>query len=354
MSLSELLASRAGTLSDYDGAAVPADFGDVEGEWRAFDEGAALVAMTHRRMIVATGGERVEFLQGQLAHDIKALAAGRGTAAALLTTQGRVVAIVDVYDAGEEIHIGTVAAGLARTTARLEQFLVADDVEFEVLEAVERLAVAGPGAAAALESCGLAPATPPRTGAWSIDRIAEPGVDGWLYSRGDLRVPCVEVAVAGDAAPLWERLEKAGARPAGSAALEIVRIESGRPRDGVDVDEGRLALEARIEWAIHFRKGCYVGQEIVERAVSRGRVHRMLALLATAEPAPVGAVAGDDKDVVTSVAVSPRLGPICLCYLAREAAEPGASVTLKAKGSELEARVLDWPQPQRLAGRAGA
>jgi folate-binding protein YgfZ len=140
---------------------------------------------------------------------------------------------------------------------------------------------------------------------------------------------------------------------AGERAREIVRIEGGTPRYGVDVDESRIALEARLEWAIHFRKGCYVGQEIVERAVSRGRVNRLLALLATQEPARRGDLvqATGDNETVTSVVNSPRLGTICLAYALREHGEPGKKLTLERGDTKIAARVLPWPRPEIYAGR---
>jgi folate-binding protein YgfZ len=179
------------------------------------------------------------------------------------------------------------------------------------------------------------------------------GVDVTLYGRGDLRVPAIEVVASGDGAPVWEAFEGRGARPVGTKALEIVRIEGGTPRVGVDVDETRVALEARLEWAIHFRKGCYVGQEIIERAVSRGRVNRLLCLLSTAEQAQRGdsVQATGEKEFVTSAATSPRLGPVCLAYALRELGEVDKKLTLERGQHTIAAKVLPWPRKEIYAGR---
>src|SRR6185369_6366445 len=152
----------------------------------------------------------------------------------------------------------------------------------------------------------------------------------------DLRVPCYDVLVCnpegrpGDADRVLRAIESSGAVRCGAAALEIVRIESGTVRYGVDLDEKRIAIEARLEWAIHFAKGCYVGQEVIERAVSRGRINHELCLLGLdAEVAPGARVeGGSDSDVVTSVARSPRLGTIALAYVPRAKAAEGTSLTL--------------------------
>jgi folate-binding protein YgfZ len=188
---------------------------------------------------------------------------------------------------------------------------------------------------------------------WFVRTARIAGVEVTVYGRGDMRVPAIEIVAQGDAAPVWQAFESRGARPAGSQAYEIVRVEGGTPRYGVDVDEERVALEARLEWAIHFRKGCYVGQEIIERAVSRGRVNRVLALLATDEPAQAGdsVQATGDKEVVTSVVMSPRVGPMCLAYALREHAEDGKKLVLERGQHHIGARVLPWPRPEIYAGR---
>lgn len=181
-----------------------------------------------------------------------------------------------------------------------------------------------------------------------------------VFSRDDLRVPSFDVlvcdseGVARDVAAVARAIEAAGARPCSDAALEIVRIESGTARLGVDVDETRLAIEARLEWAIHFAKGCYVGQEVVERAVSRGRINHELCLLKLSAAVAAGArvESGGDHDVVTSVVTSPRLGTIALAYVPRAKAEAGTALTLLADGANIEAIVLPWPRKRTLPGRS--
>jgi folate-binding protein YgfZ len=237
--------------------------------------------------------------------------------------------------------------------------LVADDVEFALDAPCDRFAVVGPDAVLKIAALGIdvpmRAESPAYGGPWFLRRARIGGADVSLYGRGDLRVPAVEIVEydPGGAEAAWRALESAGIRPAGSAAYEIMRIEGGTPRLGVDVDDGRVALEARLEWAIHFRKGCYVGQEIVERAVSRGRVTRLLTLLATedlARPGDLVALTGS-KETVTSAVVSPRHGPICLAYVVRELAEPGKDLTLHRGSEELRARVLPWPRAEVYAGR---
>ena len=148
---------------------------------------------------------------------------------------------------------------------------------------------------------------------------------------------------------LWTALEDLGAVPCGFQAVETVRLESGTARFGVDVGLDRIAMEARLEWAIHFAKGCYVGQEIVERGVSRGRLNRLLCLLELEGVTALGALieGAGEKDVVTSLARSPELGPIALAYVDRDRAVAGVRLVVGG----VPARVLEWPRREILAGR---
>ena len=349
MSLAALLASRARVVADYDGASTPLRFGDARAEWQALETGAALLDTGWRSTLVATGSERAEFLHGQLSQDVLALGPGQGAGALLLTAQGHVVAILEIYVVDDEaVHLVVEAARLARTRERLEQFLIADDVELEPARPTDRFAVLGPRAYHALAEAGLDGVLSTGRGAgdrpaFFVGRTIIDGGEVLAYSRGDLRVPFVEIVAAGGQA-LWERLEAAGATPVGTEAFEIVRVESGRPRYGVDVDDERVALEARLEWAIHFRKGCYVGQEIIERVVSRGRTKRVLSLLGFER-------AITPSKAITSAVVSPTLGPIGFAYLDRDAAADGASVDVEADGHSVAARVLEWPRETVMAGR---
>ncbi|MEE8311926.1 MAG: hypothetical protein V3R77_06695 [Candidatus Binatia bacterium] len=344
------LSSRAVATASYRGREMAASYGDVVAEWRALDAATGLVDFSFLTDIVATGEERVEFLQGQLSQDVSDLRDGDGTPALALTVQGRVQAVLGLYVRGDEIDIVVDAAGHATARQRLEQFLVADDVDFEDGPDLEHIGVVGPGCHDLLaRACGVT-ADEQR---WWTRTIEIAGVPVRLRGRGDLRVPSIDIAVEGSAVKVWRALENLGAEPAGCNALEILRVESGLPLLGVDLDERRIAVEARLEWAIHFNKGCYVGQEVIERAVSRGRVNHELCLLGVDESVVAGVrvVGGSERDVVTSTAASPGLGPVCLAYVPRDAAVEGTELRLESEAGATAARVLQWPRPRSLAGR---
>lgn len=342
----------------YEGVDAVASCGDVDAEWTLLDASAGVLDATWRRFFPAIGEERRDFLHGQTTANVKALAAGQGCAAATLTAQGKPLALFALYESGERIWIATTAAQAAATRAALSRFLVADDCDFEDDIDARCLTVLGPRAADVLVAAGATAVASPRD--WRVRPARIAGQDVMVFARGDLRVPGFDVLVcdaegkAGDAGAVLAAIEATGAGRCGTSALEILRVESGTARYGVDVDDRRIAMEARLEWAIHFAKGCYVGQEVVERAVSRGRINHELCLLKTGVAVRPGArvEGGSDNDVVTSVATSPRLASIALAYLPRTSTEPGTTVTLRSGDDAVEAVVQPWPRPRTLAGRS--
>jgi folate-binding protein YgfZ len=353
MTFDAVVRAEARALADYDGAEAAVDFGDIAAEHRALSVGAAVLSMPQRRVVRAQGSERVAFLHGQLSSDVKSLDPGHGQASLLLNAQGRVEHIVALYDAGDALEIVCDASRLEGVRERLERFLIADDVELETEPAPGAcIAVAGPGARDLLAAVVGKPFALGHE--WARDEIELCGVRTRVLSRGELRVPFYEIFVDGvpnedgSVEAVWRSLRSAGGTPAGTTAYEILRVESGVARYGVDVDEGRIALEARLEWAIHFAKGCYVGQEVVERAVSRGRLNRRLALLGADSRLPVGASidGGGERDVVTSSVISPVHGPLALAYVDLQSGVPGRSLSV----SGAPARVLEWPRAETFAG----
>ena len=345
-------------LLDYDGGPVVADYGDVDAEWAALDAGVGIVEATWRCFFPATGEERRDFLHGQTSADVRSLRAGEGRAALVLTAQGRPLAMPAIYEDGDRIWIATTAAHQAATRAALSRFLVADDCDFEDVVEASSLTLVGPRAADLLATLGALPRE--STPTWSVASVSIAGQPVMLFGRADFRVPAFDLLVcdaegnAGDAAAVRDALHAAGAMPCGATALDIVRVESGCVRYGVDVDEQRIGVEARLEWAIHFAKGCYVGQEVIERAVSRGRINHELGLLRVDAEISIGALVegGGERDVVTSVVRSPKHGVLALAYLPKAKFEPGSAVVLRGVEDAVSATVQTWPRPRVLAGRS--
>ncbi len=328
---------RGAVVVGRDGWTSAAHFGDPSREYEALHAGAAVVDMAwlDRRMVM--GSDRVTFLQGMLSNDVAALAPGAGCQALLLNEQGRAVAELVVLAGADAFAFDGVDSSLAAAQAALERFIVADDVEIATSAEPQRtFALLGPHAPAVAERLGLptpgadayahAPVTIP-AGQVHVVRAPSPGAGGMLC-----RVPLA----AADA--WWERALEHGATAAGVDAFDVLRIESGVPWHGRDVTSETLALEARYEAAISFRKGCYLGQEVMERVTARGHVNRKLVGVEVTGgdvPAPETHLYAGERDVgwVTSAARSWRLGRIvALAYVRREHLEPGTTLALGAAG----------------------
>lgn len=342
------------------GAEVALSFGDNAAEWTALNEGAGVIDLGYRRYLRVEGEERAEFLHGQLTADIQGLPTGRGCRAAVLNAQGRALELLRIWNRGEDLVIGCQADNSEQLVSTLERFLVADDVEFVPEPVFAVLGVAGPRATELLVSLGAtslateAPLNPAASYRYDSQTLGSRVVD--VFYRDDLRVPFYEIAcrVAEDALSLWAALLEAGALAVGGEALEVIRVESGCVRYGADLDENRLAAESGLHDTIHYAKGCYVGQEVVERAVSRGGLKRGLCLIRLEEELAAGArlVGGAESEVLVSTVESPGLGWLGLGYLPVALMAPATSVRFASEAREVEARVLEWPRPRALLGRA--
>ncbi|MCU1381770.1 MAG: hypothetical protein JWL71_467 [Acidobacteria bacterium] len=311
---------------------------------------AAFLDRSYRGRIVVSGTERASYLQGLLTNDIVALKAGQGCYTAYLTAQGRMIADLFAYELGD-VMLLTMSGGVTATVmARLDQFIFSEDVQLgDVSGTFAQIAIVGPAAAAAAASivAGISDATlrgmPEHGNAraeWTggaaiITRITDAGEGGF-----DLFVE------HGQAAALKTALVAAGVIELDEATAEAVRIESGIPVFGRDMDAETIPLEAGIEpRAISFTKGCYVGQEVIIRVLHRGhgRVARKLVGLTLAgETAPqAGApVRAGDREIgaVTSSTFSPALNRgIALAYVHRDFLEPGTMVMVGDQGATVTA-----------------
>ncbi|MBC8293693.1 MAG: hypothetical protein H8E45_11080 [Proteobacteria bacterium] len=323
-------------------------------------DGCVLVEAPWLMSLSVVGDDAVEYLQGRLSCDVAGLAPGQGAHALLLTRQGRVQELLAVYRRADDLLLVVDRGRADSVMAALEEFIVADDVEFESCEQAGSLLLTGQDAPALL--AGAASDFSER----DLSELNLSGLALNLRRRADLCVPSFELlpGPGSDPAQLSAALEELGASKGEPALLDRMRIESGTPAVGVDVDEQRMAIEARLEWAIHFAKGCYVGQEVIERSVSRGRVNHLLGLLQidpagaavhAAELVGLQVAGGSPADVVTSVSMGAggdSEAVLALAYLPAAMAETGSVVELERDGVVLaRATVVEWPRPHVLAGR---
>jgi len=283
-------------------------------EYRTLTEGCGLVDRSERGKLALTGAEAKAFLQGQVTNDVEGLEPGRGCYAAFLTHKGKMLGDLRILDVGDELLLDTERATLQELFNMIRRYKLGRDVELHkrTLELAE-LSLVGPDArrVAGAGDLGTAEHDSVRT-ALGILVATDRGVD----------VLCP----AERAGEVRDALVGAGAVRVSEAAAEVVRVESGRPRYGLDLDDSVIPQEAGLnERAVSFTKGCYVGQETVARLYYRGKPNRHLRGLRLSGPAKTGApLRLGEREVgrLRSSVVSPSRGPIGLAIVRREAA-PG-------------------------------
>jgi folate-binding protein YgfZ len=346
--LERALRARGAVLDTFQGLTLPANFGDVGREWRAAREGAAVYAAGFRTFIAATGDDRVSFLQGMLTNDVKALAVGQGVYAAFLTVQGKVVSDLRVYALPDRLLLDVVKWRRAPFEAALEKFIVADDIELAASEQQPLLGLEGP-LARTLAGQALGLTDLPRT-PYAHVRASFEGEPLLVIAASELeRDGLLLCGPPTSAPPLFAALLEAGAQPLGMQGLDILRVEAGVPWPGIDMDESTLMMETGREAALSFTKGCYLGQETVERIAARGHVNRLLTgvVLDGDVLPPRGAkLFADEREVghVTSPVRSEALGRVIgLAMVQRKHATPGERLAVETGGASTTAIVSPPP-----------
>jgi folate-binding protein YgfZ len=326
--------------------ALPREAGparSIAEDYKALTSGVAVRVLKERIVVRIIGDDRVSFLHGMCSNDIKGLAAGAVILALFLTEHAHVIADCFVWATDDALLLDIDRDAWPRVRAHLERLLVADDVEMEELGELAVIDVEGPNARDAIR--GLA---------GKATDILEP----WRHtSEEDFRIaslprfgaPAFTILPASQkVADLIVHLCATGAMQIGAEALEVLRIEHGLARIGVDAGDKTIALEARLNPAISFNKGCYLGQETIERATARGALKKRLYGLridGPRAPAQGAHVMLDGKEVgrLTSLAISPRFGILGLSILHHSAWIEGAVVSVRDADGEVRATVSELP-----------
>ncbi len=302
--------------------------------YRALREGAGLIDISDRGRIVASGADRLRLLHALATNVIEDLEPGAGTETFFLSAQGRIQAHCRVYVAEEHVLLETSGRRRQVLLDYLDSYIIMDDVTLEDhSDAGGAFAVEGPAAEAVVRSAlGGAPAEAPHShvtiGGASIYRSSLCGSPGlWIGGPAELR----------------QELLVAGAVAVSGQDLTTLRVENRIPALDLDYFDTNIPHETEQLQIVSFTKGCYTGQEIVERVRSQGKVNRLLRPIeidAATPPADDGVTfAGKPAGQATSLVVSPRSGKVGgFALLRREAAERGATLTV---GGE-PARALDW------------
>lgn len=282
--------------------------------------------------IAVTGEDRVRWLNGMVTNSVQALTAGDGAYSFLLSAQGRIQGDATVWAERDRLLLQTSAEQVERMIALLDRFIIMDDVELQDTSPQSHgLLITGPLAAEKLQASGVAA---------RASRLLKRQNLTWrdrhvvLINAYSPLVPRFEVwsSQADDIAELLDALLQAGATACNEASVELLRISEGTPRFGRDIRDRDLPQETAQTRALHFNKGCYLGQEIVERIRSRGNVHRTFTrFVLSGEAAAAGAaLQAEGKQVgeLTSIAAADIDGQtLALGFIRREALERGLSLT---------------------------
>jgi tRNA-modifying protein YgfZ len=301
--------------------------------YEALRSHAAWIDVSNRGKIRVTGEDRARLLHAMSTNDVNHLAPGHGLYAFFLNDKGRILADAYIYNLGESLFLDTEPETAAKLRDHLDRYIIADDAELsDETTAWAAIDLAGPNCQELAGELGIPlPDSDYALREWN---------DGFVVRMAKLRI---FLPVAKKPA-FVAQLHAANLPQASAEEARIVRIENGIPRYGEEISERYLVQETGVTQAVHYAKGCYLGQEIVERVRSRGQVHRVLRPIrieATDPPAPGTKLSTGGKDVaeIASAVYSPALGAVAaLAYVRTEAAE--SKPELVVTGSEPPIRAL--------------
>jgi aminomethyltransferase len=280
--------------------------------YQALHHGAAWIDLSARGRILARGRDRARLLHAITSNEVKKLVPGAGCYAFLLTPQGRIQADLNMFCFTDRILLDTEPDTREKIHQHIRRYIIADQVELEdVTASTACIGVEGPETAAMLASLGApAPSIDFAHAAWGEYTVAAVTATG----QPGARIFC------NSSADLIGQLEAAGVRLATAEDVRVVRIENSRPRYGDDIRETTLPQESQQMHGVSFNKGCYIGQEIVERIRAMGHVNKKLMRVeldgdAIPEPGTKTTVAGSEAEI-TSAAFSPEAGKVfALAYV---------------------------------------
>jgi tRNA-modifying protein YgfZ len=303
--------------------------GTITDGYTALRGHAAWLDLSGRGKIRVTGEDRARLLHAMTSNQVETLQPGEGCYAFFLNAQGRILGDVNVLCFEDHFLLDTEPETRTKINEHLDRYIIVDDVTLEdQTEQFATLSIEGPHAGAALPQIGAPEPGPAYSSIpWESGAIARLDTTG----RGGffLIIPRDEKQA------VITQLEAAGFPHATGDDARTVRIECGRPRYGEEITERYLVQETGQLQAVHFTKGCYLGQEIVERVRSRAQIHRVLRRLeieTDSPPAPGTKLKSGDADAaeIASAVFSPAIGKtVALAYVRTPFSEPGSSLTLE-------------------------
>jgi folate-binding protein YgfZ len=349
-------ARTGATFTEEAGWLVPANFGDARAEYRQTREKASVFDLSHHGKIELRGPDAKMFLHNVCTNNILALQPGQGCEAFLATVKAKLVAHIFVYcaespDAGLSLWLHVAPGAREKVIKHLDRHLISEKVEIlDRTPDFAQLHLAGPDSPSVLAQALGKDLPDLETHQYVGLRL--PGQETVRLRRHDrLAVRGDDLLIpAANAETFWQTLLAAGARPAGAEAYELMRIEAGMPREGVDITEDNLVMEiGRNAEAISYTKGCYLGQEPIVRARDLGHVNwsfRGLRIDGSEPVAPGAKLFREGKEVgrVTSAAFSPRLEvTVALGFVRRGSDAPQTKLEIDLGAAARTAEVASLP-----------
>jgi aminomethyltransferase len=351
--------TQLGAVFDqYSGWLMPKSYGNRLDEYKTVRNGVGIIDLSLRGKLRLSGKEHIKFLQGMLTNDVNKLEPGKGIYATLLTPKGRMLADMRLHRHDQFVLLDLEPGLNEKVGELLMKYRLSYRASIEdVTEGLALISVHGPNSGKLIRKA-LDEDIPELSeydflkrdlfgSQLTIARINRTGEEGYdIFVGSDL------------AMRLWELLTKNGEefeiKPVGLEAMEVLRIEAGIPRYGIDMDESTIPIEAGLWHALSFDKGCYVGQEVVARIKWRGHVNRhLVGFVIEGEDLPGSGdkVLHGEREIgyITSSVFSPALKKgIALGYIRREFIEPGTKVSVSLGEGEIEsAEVVKIPFYQK-------
>ncbi len=317
--------------------------------YQALNRGSLFLDRSDRLRMRFTGPKSAELINGMVTSDVASLTPGRGQYSAALTAKGKIVADLRIFSVADGLLVDTNAPASRGWREIVTKYVNPRLAPYsDVTAQTTDFTIAGAGAATLLASLlGVDGNSLKLLDPFAHVTARYDGSDAAVIRTPEFGVECYDLIATSESAPLLRSaILSAGAIQPDAELWTVLRIESGRPEWGVDMDETTLPQEALLDalGAISFTKGCYIGQEVVARIHFRGHVNRLLRKIRFVTPLlpPRGATIVDDGGLVVgelkSTALSPRSGGIGLGMVRREV-EPGSTLHARWDGGEASVQI---------------
>jgi glycine cleavage system T protein len=348
--LYEIHKSLGATFREYGEWELPETFTGISSEYQAVRNQVGLMDLSFRGKIRLAGPERTQFLHGMVTQDIKGIREGFGAYALMTDPKAHILADMKVYNLGDWFLLDVEPELKNKVITTLDKYLLVEATLTDISDQYGLLSLQGPKSETLLRTLLSEPTIP--TEEYQHLRSKLTGVEIIVIRTGytgeigfELLVPQEQIK------EVWEVfMLQDSVIPVGMAVLDILRLEAGIPRYGIDIDENNLPLEVGVEkQAISYTKGCYIGQEVIARMKYRGHANRFLMGLrfqGEKVPQKKDKIRKEDKEIgwMTSAVFSPGFKSVLgMGYVHREYAQPGIFVSVETAQGSLEGEIVALP-----------